>query len=274
VSKSTLTVLEPTDDSFGSWLRTPGFRRPLATVLHHTYSPDAHQYHGRDSIIAIRSYHMHTRGFSDIAANAYACPDGTVVTGRPLDTRNWAHAFISRTNPEAELLATAGHDRMWLNHYAFGLEMVGNFDVEDPDKSRAFEVAVDVLALVHRLCNIPTDRLFFHRDAAEKSCPGTKLNRAVVRDMLAQRLQAHDASPAVVLDASVIDCSPVLVDDEWTVDAAKFLGALGASPELPPGVVHANGRAYVGELARYLPEWAFPWKRQPQGLRLYPKRVA
>lgn len=275
MSRSTLTELEPTMEEFGAWLKTPGFRAPGATVLHHTWSPDAAQYRGRESIAAIRSYHMHNRGASDIMANAYATPDGTIITGRPLDTANWAHAYISRSDPEAEAWAWAQHDRMAFNRRGFGIETVGNFDVEDPDGSRAFTVALQALAVVHNYFGIPTHRLFFHRDVADKSCPGTRLDRAVVRDMLGRMMATK--VPLVVLDGKQVDCEPGIHDGEWTVNAVDFLKGLGLLPfvaKLPAGVIHANGRAYVMELARYLPEWTFPWANKAQGPRMYPQRKA
>jgi hypothetical protein len=168
-----------------------------ATVLHHTWSPTAAQYRGRETIVGIRRFHMAPasqggRGFSDIAANAYACPDGTVVTGRPLSTSNWAHALISRSDVEAEARALAAGDKQFFNSYGFGLETVANFDEEDPFGSgparQSFLCALAVLSLVHRTWNLSANRLFFHRDVADKSCPGTKLYRPTVRRLLERSL--------------------------------------------------------------------------------------
>lgn len=273
MSRSTLTELEPTMEEFGAWLKTPGFPAPGATVLHHTWSPNAAQYRGRESIVAIRSYHMHNRGASDIMANAYATPDGTIITGRPLDTANWAHAYISRAQPEAEAWDWARHDRMAFNRAGFGIETVGNFDAEDPDGSRAFTTALQALAVVHRVFNLPTNRLFFHRDVADKSCPGTRLNRDVVRDMLGRAMAPK--VPVVVLGGTPVPCSPELTGGEWTVYAANFLDALGVPiTDVPPGVIHENGRAFVMELAKYAPGWTFPAVNKPQGPRMYPQRTA
>ena len=194
MSKSTLTVMQPTMEAFGAWLRgqTPGHGSVKATVLHHTWSPNSRQFTGRDSIVAIRRYHMEARGFSDIAANAYACPDGTVITGRPLDAGNWAHALISRPDVEREARELAAGNPQFFNSYGFGLETVASFDGEPIDSGpsgRSYETAMRVMTVVHTVYKLPADRLFFHRDVADKSCPGTRLDRAAVRADLARRLR-------------------------------------------------------------------------------------
>lgn len=185
---STLTPLEPTMEELGEWLRTPCFRAPKATVLHHTWRPVASQYRGLQTIVDIRDYHMNNVGTADIMANAYACPDGKVFSGRPLSAENWAHAHISRDDPEAEAWQAAGQDRMYFNHYGFGLETIGNFDEEDPAASSAFRVAIATLAVVHRVFSIPVEQLFFHRDVADKTCPGTRVAREEVRRLVQEAL--------------------------------------------------------------------------------------
>jgi len=282
MSKSTLTAMDPTVEEFGAWLQTPGFRKPQATVLHHTWSPSAAQYRGRDNIVAIRRYHMGTRGASDILANGYAGPEGQIVTGRPLDRDNWAHAHISRAQPEAEAWGLARGDRQYFNRNAFGLETVANFDSEDPFGSgpaaHSFECALDALTVLHSLFAIPVGRLFFHRDVADKSCPGAKVSRDWVRNEIQRRLKALTAPPAVKVVlaigevGTVIDCQPEMQGSDVTVLAAPLLVALGVSVgDVPAGVIHGNGRAYLHDLAPYCPEWTFWFKQTSQGPRVYVK---
>jgi hypothetical protein len=278
MSESTLTPFDPTAEGFTKWLKSPGFRTPRATVLHHTWGPTAAEFKGRSTIVAIRRYHVEVRGFSDIAANAYACPDGKVTTGRPLDRENWAHALISRARPEAEALALAGGDKQWFNSYGFGLETVANFDAEDPfgqgPAGRSFQCALNVLTVVHRTFNLPANRLFFHRDVADKSCPGAKLDRTVVRNLLAERLAAPEETK-VVLDGRVVNCAPELVGGEVTFEAAPVLAALGIPVnQVPAWVIHENGRCFAAELQPFCPGWRFEFRRRVQGPRLYVNRTA
>jgi hypothetical protein len=235
MSKSTLTVLQPTMESFGAWLRaqTPGHGTVKATVLHHTWSPSAEQYQGRATIEAIRRYHIEERGWSDIGANAYACPDGTVVTGRPLSAANWAHAQVSLSRPEAEAKALAGGDAGWFNKYAFGLETVANFDAEDPragTAGRSYETALRVLEIVHRVYGLPAERLFFHRDVADKSCPGRKLDRAQVRADLARRLARGGYEGLQVVrepGGVVVPCEVAMEGDRLRCNLRELAEALG-----------------------------------------------
>ena len=191
---STLTPMAPTTEEFGGWLRgqTPGHGSVRATVLHHTESPTAAEFHGRDTIVGIRRFHMETRHFSDVAANAYACPDGTVITGRPLTADNWAHAVISRPDVEAEARALAAGNEQFFNSYGFGLETVANFDHEPTHSGpsgESLETALRVMTVVHTEYKLPAHRLFFHRDVADKTCPGTELDRAIIRAELDRRLR-------------------------------------------------------------------------------------
>lgn len=236
MAKSTLTQMAPTLEEFGAWLRSqrPGHGAVKATVLHHTWSPAAAQYKGRPTIEAIRRYHVQDRGWSDIGANAYACPDGTVFTGRPLTADNWAHAQVSLSRPEAEAKALAGGDAGWFNKYAFGLETVANFDAEDPYGSgaaaKSYETALRVLEVVHRVYNLPAERLFFHRDVADKSCPGRKLDRAQVRADLARRLAGGGYEGLKVVrepGGVVVPCKVAMEGDRLRCNLRELAEALG-----------------------------------------------
>jgi len=250
--QSDLLMLDPEGPKFRAWLTRKGCRRPLATVLHNTWSPTAAQYHGRDTIRAIEQYHMQTRHFSTIAANAYAVPTGMVVTGRSLTYANWAHALISRDDVEAEARAIAAGDEQWFNKHAFGLEVVANFDRESCETGPSgisYRTAMRVLAVVHELFGIPSNRLFFHRDVANKTCPGLLLNRALVRRELADMLREM---PRVLLAGRFLDVDPTMAGDRMTVDGSLLLNKLGVTSKAARALVHANGRAFVGELKPYL----------------------
>jgi hypothetical protein len=283
VAGSTLTEIEPNLSELGDWLRSPGFRAPRATVVHHTYKPTAAQYRGRDTIVGIRRYHMQTRGASDIMANLYATPRGDVVTGRPLSAANWAHAYVSREHPEAALAAYVQGDRMLLNRVGFGVEIVGDFDVEAPTgdglAARSMEAGLDALAVVHYLFDIPTAHLFCHRDAADKSCPGKRVARSWLRSEVESRvaeIRARGRVKVLLCEAqppTEVACQPQIVDSDMTVAAKPFLAAVGWSGATPPGVVHENGRAYVHDLAPLIVSgWWVTYRASSQGPRLYLRR--
>lgn len=257
---SELLQLDPDGPEFVRWLTRKGFRKPRATMLHNTWSPTAAQYRGLPTIRGIERFHMQTRGYSTIAANGYACPDGTVFTARNLSYQNWAHALIQRADVEAEARRVAGGDRQWFNKWAYGLETVGNFDKEPPTSGKSgksFETAMRVLTVVHRTFGIPPTMLFFHRDVADKTCPGLLLNRAQVRRELARRLGADVVEAHVKVNGQSVAAVPAWSGDMVTVLAAPVLAAMKA-PEKSPAI-HANGRAFLRELVSYVPGWRIAW---------------
>jgi hypothetical protein len=202
-----------------------------ASVLHHTWSPDADSWGGMRSMLAIKRYHMNERGFSDIAANAYAAPDGQIYNGRPLSSRNYAHSLVSKQwkDVPADVRTLCQGDELWLNHHAFGIETVGNFDKEDPAKSKALGTALDVLALVHRQFELPPERMFFHRHVADKSCPGDLVDLDWARGELAARLAKMNTKAQVFLmpGSILIDCYPRNVGGRTRCDLRPLVEAVG-----------------------------------------------
>jgi hypothetical protein len=187
-----ITIKQYTLEAFvNDYLPSQKPRRGIkATFLHHTWKPRKQDYKGIQTIEGIRSYHVNTRGWSDIGANAYAAPDGTVFNGRPLSAANYCHAIRSRgwSDVPATYRDVANMTTVWPNFYGFGIETIGDFDAEDPTTSRAMSTALDVLAAVHKLYNIPAKYLFFHRDVANKSCPGKKVSYGWAQAELEKRL--------------------------------------------------------------------------------------
>jgi hypothetical protein len=142
----------------------------------------------------IRRYHMEARGYSDIAANFYVGPDGFVWTARPLTRDNWAHALVSKPWSEVheDAVAYCHGDEQALNSAAVGIEIVGNYDTEDPATGASMQLALDVFAAMHDLWEIPLNRLLFHRMVADKSCPGGRVPLDWFRTEVAERMGVDD----------------------------------------------------------------------------------
>lgn len=204
-----------------------------ASVLHHTYKPDAASWGGMRSMLAIQRYHMRDRKFSDIAANAYAAPDGTIYNGRPLSAGNYAHALRERAISSItwSLRSLMSSDKAWLNKHAFGLETVGNFDAENPKTSKAMSTALDVLALVHQQFELPPERMFFHRQVAFKSCPGKLVDLDWARGELAARLAKLNIKAQVFLmpGSILINCYPRKVGGRTRCDLRPLVEAVGGT---------------------------------------------
>lgn len=222
-----------------------------ATFLHHTWKPAAADYRGLSTILAIRTAHL-ARDFSDIACHAYAAPDGTVFNARPPSTNNCACQYPQK--PVAEwpegLRTISGGQKDWPNAYGFGIETIGNFDVEDPTTSIAMRTSLDVLAAVHRVWNIPVERCFFHRDVSAKSCPGNRVTKAWVHAELRKRLEAKPVSVKIILGTgatpeAIIEANAREENDVLRADVRPLLEALGYR-------VHAQhiatqGKVYIEE---------------------------
>jgi len=230
-----------------------------ATVLHHTYRPRAQDYEGLVTIQRIRSYHVHSRGWRDIGANAYAAPDGKVYNARPLSQSNYAHAHIAKSWSQLpdDLRELAYPDRQFLNRYAFGMETIGDFDVQPIDPiPRALDTALRVLAAVHKLYKLPPERLFLHRDVAYKSCPGNRISRQWARAQLAARMEASgpmtnsDNQVKVVLlpGSRPVNCQPALEHGVTRCELRPLAEALGCeviADDLPTsGTIYLRTRQH------------------------------
>ncbi len=219
-----------------------------ATVLHHTYRPRAQDYRGLATIENIRSYHVNSRGWRDIGANAYAAPDGKVYNARPLSATNYAHAHIAKNWNQVpdDVKRLAYPDRQFLNRYAFGLETIGDFDAQPIDPlPPALDTALWVLAAVHKLYHLPPQRLFLHRDVAYKSCPGNHISRAWARQELETRMNAPQSHLEVVLlpGDEPIACQAALEAGVTRCDLRALAEALGC--EVIADDLAATGTIYL-----------------------------
>ncbi len=179
-------------------LRFP-FSRAVSTVhMHHTFRPNRAQYKGLASIDAMHEFHTRERGFSDIAQHITIAPDGTIWTGR-----NWNKAPASAT----------GHNGSSVSG-PFMFEMIGDFDTgrdpfDDPQRSTVLEV----IAAVQSRFRLPPDALRFHREMANKSCPGSGIDL----DEVVEAVRKLHGSRGVARSADEGGpFSPVHRDDELT----------------------------------------------------------
>jgi len=186
-------------------------------ILHHTWSPTAAQYKGLDTWEAIRAYHMRERGWRDIGYHLGIGPkEEGVWLLRPM-TMIGGHC--------------TGH-----NSKSIGIAMVGNFDKEDPEL--CLPQAVRVLAVCCRVLGLGPEDIYFHRDFANKTCPGTKISRADVRASVEQLLKTAPSTPKKpgklqvvrVIDdnrTEAIPCNPKVEGDVVRCDLRALAEALG-----------------------------------------------
>ena len=141
------------------------FKNPImwkSIVIHHSLTADGLEV----SWNAIREYHK-SLGWNDIGYHAgieMAEDRIEYQTGRALDMQ--------------------GAHTLGMNDKAIGICVVGNFDILPPTPRHYFLLACLCRAFQNRFGILIQD-INFHRDYANKSCPGRKFDKMVLRDLIA-----------------------------------------------------------------------------------------
>lgn len=158
---------------FGSWLAKQTVARNIKRIqLHHTYQPDYGSWNGHPDAFywqnSMKSYHVNGNGWADIAQQFTICPDGTIITGRSLNS-----------SPAGIYGANTG---------AICIENLGNFDRGGDSMTTAQKDAI--VAAVGELLKrfkLGTDAVTYHAwwtadggslgdyfaGRSAKTCPGT-----------------------------------------------------------------------------------------------------
>lgn len=144
-------------------------------IIHHTYKPDIAAWNADERSDlekgaywwkVIDRFHR-SKGWKGIGYHALITPDGLIWRGRMLNEVG-AH--------------TEGKNRT-----SVGICLLGNFDREHPTDEQWSSLKWCVAAILNRL-KLSEARVFFHRDFANKTCPGMNLNLRTVREAIAQTL--------------------------------------------------------------------------------------
>ncbi len=185
-----------------------GSRLVTELILHHTWQPTAAQYHGLSTWSAIRRYHMEARGWSDIGYHLGIGPDGTFWILRPL-AKSGAH--------------TLNH-----NAHSVGVCLVGNFDVEDP-WANGLGTACLCLAACCEAYNLGPHNIHFHREFADKTCPGTRIDLTSVRNTVGRILVQDPPTDLKVIllpGSTIVPCHPTMEGDTVRADLRPLAEAL------------------------------------------------
>lgn len=157
---------------FDTWLTALQVSRTILFVQeHHTYSPSYSQFNGNNHFElqqGMKNYHVTHNGWSDIAQQFTTFPDGTIMTGRPMEV---TPACI-----------------LGKNAHAVCIENLGNFDTGgDAMRPEQRDTIIKMAALLCKRFGIPvTDTgIVYHHwfdlttgarnngTKNNKSCPGT-----------------------------------------------------------------------------------------------------
>jgi hypothetical protein len=146
-------------------------RTILYLQLHHTFSPSYKLCTGSNQLELqkqMKNYHVNTNGWSDIGQHFSTFPDGTIATGRSIES---SPACI-----------------FGFNSNAICIENVGNFDIgNDVMTAQQKDTIVKMTSILCSKFSIPitTDRIVYHHwfnlstgarnngSGGNKSCPGT-----------------------------------------------------------------------------------------------------
>lgn len=158
----------------------PAGRNMREIIVHHTWSPTVAQYQGQETWNGIRNYHVNSRGWSDIGYHVGIDPKGGIWLLRPLQR-------------------TGGHC-LGKNETSIGLVVLGNYDIGKDKIGEQWSMAKYVTAILAQRFKLTEANVYFHRDFADKSCPGTAINRASfrldVRKLMADDIDRRAEEPA------------------------------------------------------------------------------
>lgn len=135
---------------------------PTKIIVHHSATPDCDLV----SWHAIERYHRQ-RGWSDIGYHAgieLARGDYLCLYGRP------------------ELLP--GAHTVGQNRSSLGFVFVGNYDSVEPDRRMLVLAARRVLAPWCLRYGLTPNDIYPHRDFADKTCPGSKFDMTLLRNLV------------------------------------------------------------------------------------------
>jgi hypothetical protein len=139
-------------------------RRVTEIILHHTWRPTAAEYKGEVTVENILRVHTLTNGWRNIAYHYIVAPDGTVWLGCPLND--------------------AGTHTIGRNYDSVAVALILDGDAENPSQVQV-EAATAVLSALLARFHLDPRRNFgphtgFHRDYADKTCPGSKISKQTV----------------------------------------------------------------------------------------------
>jgi|SRR5690606_9833734 len=151
------------------------WRRKITSVhVHHCWRPNHAQWKGEATITGMWKYHTQTNGWSDIAQHITIDPHGKIWSGR-----DWNKAPASSTGYNGNSLS---------GPYMF--EMVGDFDKQrDKLAGEQLETVLYVCGYMLYKFNLPLSALKFHRDMANKTCPGSAIDYKVFQQQVADYMK-------------------------------------------------------------------------------------
>jgi hypothetical protein len=195
-------------EEYRDWLNGQNVTRSITHIqIHHTWKPRKTDYQGERTIVGMWRYHTENNGWNDIAQHATAAPDGLVWNGRSLNQ---------------DPAGIAGH-----NQGGYMIEIIGNFDEgEEVLEGKQLHATLGLVNLVMDRFNLDSSAIVFHREHAEKTCPGT----GIVKDQFVSQVQAWRQEHAHFLERKEQQMSDRFSDvpaNHYSTEAIEELAKLG-----------------------------------------------
>lgn len=185
---------------------TPIWSKAKKVILHHTWSPNSRAYTGPETVRAIQRYHVEERGWKDIGYHLLIAPNGDTYPGRPM-TEYGAHCKGQNEH--------------------IGVAAIANFDEEAPAGWGGIWQLCECLSILLNRIKVGSAGLHFHREYADKSCPGRNLQLDALRARISTSTGANSVR-VVGPDGATIICN-ARIETNWVVrvDLRPFAEALG-----------------------------------------------
>ena len=240
--------------------------RKIEVIVHHFWSPWAKDYQGQKTWEAVKHYHTQVKGWSDIGYDVGVWKD-----------QLWLLRDCDSSGVHGHMNATGAHC-LGHNTGSLGIVLAGNFDEESPGKW-GYDTLVWAVAEFCRARHVVPGNVHFHREYADKTCPGTRMSLLGFQCDVAELLQVpgpklgDDVVPSlpryrVVVGSDSIDkCLPKVVDGTLWVLAEELCKHLARN--VPETVAtHDNGYAEGQKLVEAL-GLMLTYRRTAQGHRWY-----
>lgn len=167
---------------------------PTKLVIHHTWKPTRKDWEGRESIFGLKNYYE-GKGWP-AGPHLFIAGDGiwsltsmyNVGIHAGAGNATYKHRLTGKRY-RGHISAFSAYIRKFLRleNYSIGIEVVGDYDVEQWEGKTRHNTFGAIKILMNRL-GLKNEDIQFHRDFSKKTCPGS----AITKDWIFRELENYD----------------------------------------------------------------------------------
>jgi hypothetical protein len=230
------------NDEFVRYVEALDIPNPLPTriFLHHTWKPTPETWRGLSTIMGMKAYYER---------QLWRDSQGRLREGWTVGP----HLFVAQDG--IWLFSDLRHDGVGVyghNYRTRHLEMVGDYDAIKPTDP-ILESTVVALGVLHERLGLDVQKLNFHRDFSDKSCPGWAVTKEwiipLIEDWIAEYRRGKDQEEGQLrqsLQRMIGDLLLPMNPNTALVKAAQDRGLLGALTHEVP--MEIQDRGYIVQL--------------------------